>query len=120
MESGSSPSPIVGIRQDINLTQSVGSVQTSSELDTYNIARLTAELEQMRQNTQERKKYAQRIFWMVSTWLIVILLMIVAVGIGWLTLSDAVVLGLIGSTTINVTAFFLSVTKYLFPNQPGG
>ncbi len=37
----------------------------------------------------------------------------------WLVLSDTIVLGLIGSTTINVTAFFLSVTKYLFPNQPG-
>lgn len=118
MESGPL-TPIIGIRQDINQTQSEGNIQTSSELDTYNIARLTAELDQMRQNTQERKKYAQRIFWMVSTWLIIILLMIVAVGLRGLILSDAVVLGLIGSTTINVTAFFLSVTKYLFPNQPG-
>ncbi len=99
-------------------------MQTTGELNRYEterirgeISKINAELEQTRQNTQERKKYAQRIFWMVSIWLVIILIMIVAVGLRWLVLSDTIVLGLIGSTTINVTAFFLSVTKYLFPNQ---
>lgn len=116
--------PFTALANDVTQTSAEPDLQTTGELNRYEterirgeISKINAELEQTRQNTQERKKYAQRIFWMVSIWLVIILIMIVAVGLRWLVLSDTIVLGLIGSTTINVTAFFLSVTKYLFPNQ---
>lgn len=72
------------------------------------------------QDIRERKKFAKWIFWMVVGWLIVILGIIICTGRGLLRLSDAVVLGLIGSTTVNITAFFVIVTKYLFPSKMEG
>ncbi|TAE37439.1 MAG: hypothetical protein EAY79_09710 [Runella slithyformis] len=41
---------------------------------------------------------------------------IVLVGLKLIVLSDSVILALIGSTTVNITTFFLVVTKYLFPS----
>ena len=72
------------------------------------------------QDIRERKKFAKWIFWMVVGWLVVILGIIICTGRGLLQLSDAVVLALIGSTTVNITAFFVIVTKYLFPSKTEG
>ena len=72
------------------------------------------------QDIRERKKFAKWIFWMVVGWLIVILGIIICTGRDLLQLSDAVVLALIGSTTVNITAFFVIVTKYLFPSKMEG
>ncbi|CAG5070592.1 hypothetical protein DYBT9623_03138 [Dyadobacter sp. CECT 9623] len=90
-----------------------------------------AELESYRQDTQERKKYAKLIFWMVALWLFGIFVIILMVGFKTIqfkqsnfnldfTLSNEVTIALITTTTINVAAFFLAVTKYLFPNRGRG
>jgi len=71
-------------------------------------------LKSLAQDIRERKKFAGWIYWMVVGWLIVILTIIVLVGMRLLRISDAVLLGLIGATTVNVTTFFVIVTKYLF------
>ena len=78
-----------------------------------------AELESYRQDTQERKKYAKLIFWMVALWLAGIFAIILMVGFQSVefTLTNEVTIALITTTTINVAAFFLAVTKYLFPNS---
>lgn len=69
------------------------------------------------QDIDERKKFAKWIFWMVVGWLVVILGIIICSGSKCLILSDAVVIALISSTTVNVTTFFVIVTKYLFPSS---
>jgi hypothetical protein len=71
------------------------------------------------QDIRERKRFANLIYGMVVGWLIAILVIIICTGLGCLKISDAVLLGLIGSTTVNVTAFFVIVTKYLFPTKNG-
>ncbi|KQS24741.1 hypothetical protein [Dyadobacter sp. Leaf189] len=78
-----------------------------------------AELESFRQDTQERKKYAKLIFWMVALWLAGIFGIILMVGFESMhfKLTNEVTIALITTTTINVAAFFLAVTKYLFPNR---
>jgi hypothetical protein len=98
-----------------------------------------AELESFRQDTKERKKYAELIFWMVALWLAGIFIIILMVGFKTIhitttslippfqlsqsdfkldfSLSNEVTIALITTTTINVAAFFLAVTKYLFPNR---
>jgi len=75
--------------------------------------------EGQKQDTQERKKYAQRIFWMLSGWLVVVLFALVTSGLKlWdFRLSDSILLALIGSTTANVAGFFFAVVKYLFPEK---
>ena len=75
------------------------------------------QLQSAKQDFELRKKFAHRIFFMVVAWLVVILAIIICTGMKLLAISDAVLLGLIGSTTVNVTAFFVIVTKYLFPTK---
>jgi predicted anti-sigma-YlaC factor YlaD len=97
-----------------------------------------ADMKAQKQNRRERKKYARYIFWMVANWLIAILIVVLLNGfktfnfkatiasLPWIistdfglnfNLTDAVLIALITTTTINVAAFFLAVTQYLFPKQ---
>ncbi|GAB3931931.1 hypothetical protein [Larkinella terrae] len=88
-----------------------------NEFDQYDQEERRTRLLGLTQDIQERKKFAQRIFWMVVMWLFVILGIIIAEGLHLLDIPQAVTIALIGSTTINVTAFFVIVTKYLFPGK---
>lgn len=87
------------------------------EFNQYDQEERRARLEGLVQDIRERKRFAQLIFFMVVGWLVVILGIIVAEGLGWLIIPESVTLALIGSTTVNVTAFFVIVTKYLFPGR---
>ena len=73
------------------------------------------------QDIAERKKYAGRIFWLISSWLIGIFLILILQGFGsnshWFALSEAIVIAAIGGTTINVIGIFIVVAKYLFPKR---
>ncbi len=84
------------------------------ELEHYE---LKLRLQNEQQNIEERKRYALRIFIMIACWLVAIIAIIVSEGFSWLEISDAVLIALISSTTVSVLAFFLAVTRYLFPNQ---
>ncbi|MFD1143956.1 hypothetical protein ACFQ4C_22720 [Larkinella insperata] len=88
-----------------------------NEFDQYDQEERRTRLQGLVQDIQERKKFAQWIFWMVVFWLVVILGIIIAEGLHWLDIPQAVTIALIGSTTVNVTAFFVIVTKYLFPGK---
>ncbi len=71
------------------------------------------------QDTQERKRYAKRIFWMLCVWLSIVLTAILISGLTVLDfhLSDTILMALIGSTTANIAGFFFAVVKYLFPER---
>ena len=73
------------------------------------------------QDIAERKKYAGRIFWLISLWLVGIFLLLILPGFGsnghWFALSEAIVISAIGGTTINVIGIFVVVAKYLFPKR---
>jgi|SRR6266496_2366992 len=76
------------------------------------------QLNTLKQNNAERKKYAKNIFWFTIGWAIAII--IVVIFSGWdncyfhLKFSDAVLITLITTTTVNFFGFFLLVIKYLF------
>src|SRR5882672_1868177 len=73
----------------------------------------------LRQNIEERKKYAHRIFVMICVWLVSVFLILILEGFGsalGFNLPERVVLAVVGSTTLNVVGIFYIVTKYLFPN----
>ncbi len=97
-----------------------------------------ARLEGVIQDISERKKYAARIFKLVATFLFVVVFIVWLHGVsnfyllnpfkgGFLKgpdffefsfhLSDTVIVTLLTTTTANVVAFFVLVTKYLFPNS---
>ena len=77
-----------------------------------------ARLEGLKQDIGERKKYANRIFWLISFWLIGLFGFIFVQGIGgafgWFRLSDNISVTLITGTTVNVLGIFIIVVRYLF------
>jgi len=77
-----------------------------------------AHLQDIIQNINERKKYADRIYNLVCCWLIGIGVIIFYQGLWpeWkiFHLSDKMLITLIGGTTINILGIFVIVTKYLF------
>lgn len=96
----------------------------------------------LKQDREERQKYARYLFQLICAWLLGIYSIIVLTGIGSSTarinlsdvpvaqrleefqpsfkLSDAVLLALIGGTTLNVLGLFVIVANYLFnaPKKP--
>lgn len=99
-----------------------------------------AQLQGIIQDISERKKYAARIFQLVATFLFIVIFIVWLHGVGEFylinpfyggllkgpdhfefsfQLSDTVIVTLLTTTTANVVAFFILVTKYLFPNAAG-
>lgn len=68
----------------------------------------------LKQNHEERKKYARHIFYITCIWSILIFLLVIFQGLSWLSISEKVLIALITSTTVNFFGFFFLVTKYLF------
>lgn len=67
----------------------------------------------------QREKVGPQIVWLTAVWLAVVLIIIIMSGFGnvfsFFQLSDAVLLGLLGSTTANVIGLFVILAKNLFP-----
>jgi hypothetical protein len=66
------------------------------------------------QNIHARRRYSFRIFLVTSGWLFSVVSILVFVGLEKLKLSDAVLIALLGTTTVNVLGFFVIVIQYLF------
>ena len=91
------------------------------ELQNNELRKLNEELKDLKQDRDERKSYASKLYWLVLVWLVVILLIIIFQGLQslpgapfYFKLSDKVLITLITTTTANVAAFFLVVVRYLF------
>lgn len=99
--------------------------------------RLRAEVDTLKQNNTERKKYAACLFWLIAVWLAAVMAFLVTYAIvpkvekhvatkspievteqyRWgFQVSDAIILALIGSSSVNVIGLFVIVAKYLFPD----
>lgn len=93
---------------------------SSQELQNNELRKLGEELKDLRQDRDERKSYASKLYWLVLTWLTVILTIVVMQGLKvpeirfTFQLNDVVLVTLITTTTANVAAFFLVVVRYLF------
>jgi antibiotic biosynthesis monooxygenase (ABM) superfamily enzyme len=72
-------------------------------------------LDGLKEYFEARKEFAQHIFTLVCLWLFFILIIVIASGKGNLILSDAVLITLITTTTVNVCGFLYVVAKFLFP-----
>jgi hypothetical protein len=92
--------------------------------------RLALELESQRiqnvglkQDIEERKRYANRNFWLIVCWLAVINVLLFIQGFRATLLGHtfelpaSVLLTTVGSTAASVLGIFLIVTNYLFPKR---
>ena len=111
--------------QDVCEQPVAGDAQTIEETFSFSQEWAKAEINSYNQDTDERKRYAHRIFCLICTWLCGVFLILLLQGFrstqfyGWFQLSQPVLLALIGSTTLNVLGVFIIVTHYLFPNATG-
>jgi len=71
-------------------------------------------LKGLKQDRRERRKYAEHIFLLISTWLFTVLFILVINNKAGLQLSDAVLITLITTTTGSVLGLFIIVINYLF------
>ena len=75
--------------------------------------------EDLRQDREERKRYADRIYRLVWRWLGLVLLIVVGHGFGGevFNLPEIVLATLVGTTTGSVLGLFWVVSRYLFPDR---
>ena len=75
--------------------------------------------EDLRQDREERKRYADRIYRLVWQWLGLVLLIVVGHGFGGVVfnLPEIVLATLVGTTTGSVLGLFWVVSRYLFPDR---
>lgn len=73
-------------------------------------------LRSMRQDTDERKSYADRLFKFLVIYMLLVFAVLLLQGFAFLGfhLADAVIITLISTTTANIIAVFVFVVKYLF------
>jgi|SRR5579859_5764362 len=98
--------------------------QTRQEEDDLEKEHARAILRGVKQDIEERKKYARRFFILACFWLAAITVLLVLQGFGsfWFglmpfKLADTVLLAVIGSTTVNVLGILYVVANYLFPKR---
>jgi hypothetical protein len=97
------------------------SPESDKEERAFLLAQKQAELESYKQDTEERRKYANRIFELVSIWLVGIFVILMVQGFldprGAFRLDNSVLLAVVGGTTVNVIGIFVVVVNYLFPKR---
>lgn len=103
------------LREDLAGTPATPDQQTQASTEsTYQDKYDSITLLNFTQNVEARKRYSNRIYLLTSFWLISVISILVFVGMKVLVLSDAVLIALLGTTTINVLGFFVIVIQYLF------
>jgi lipopolysaccharide export LptBFGC system permease protein LptF len=94
------------------------------ERERLELEQLRELVRELRQNTEQRRQYATRLFAVMVGWLAVVAYVVLAQGFGVgfyrggpFHLSDSVVIALITTTTATVIGAFLTVANYLFPKR---
>jgi len=89
------------------------------ELAKLEVRRRELEAKSLEQDIEERKKYANKIFWLICVWLTVVLVIMTVNGATRVafTLSDSVLIALISGVSVNIIALFAIVANYLFPKR---
>jgi hypothetical protein len=105
---------------NLDLKKGLESVPANPDIATLsflNAADTIAKIENYNQNREERKTYAFRIYCFTCCWCVFVGIIVVLTGLGILQFSDLILTTLLGSTTVNVFAFFYLVTQYLFNKE---
>jgi hypothetical protein len=82
--------------------------------------KLGTEITELRQNISQRKTYALRLFILLCVWIGAILLLLFFQGFKFckFDLGEPVLIAALATTTVNITALFVVVAKYIFPGSP--
>lgn len=95
--------------------------QAKSEAAFFNRELSKAQIADIRQDTEERKRYSGKIFWLVTGWLASVLVIVVAEGFGvaiGFNLPNSTLLALVTTTTAGIVGTLTIVVRYLFSRRP--
>lgn len=67
------------------------------------------------QNTKYRRLFSNWVMWIVPSWLLGVLLLVILCGLQFMTLSDQVLVALLATTTANILGLAYIVLKGMFP-----
>jgi hypothetical protein len=102
------------------------SIRLDDERKTLELDRLKLENTRLQNKLTEaedlhhiRKRYTGRLFWLIVGWLFAVLFFVVCSGfrVFGFSLSDAVIISFITSTTVSVLGLFLVPAKWLYPSD---
>jgi hypothetical protein len=87
------------------------------EADSQEWKRNDLNLQSIELNLQHRKQYARSLFFLLVFWLIALLVAVFfqAFGAWGFKLSDAVLIALLSTSTVNIVGLYMVVAKYIFP-----
>lgn len=102
-------------------TSKDGELEISASSDDQSIERAlkVEEYKGKRQDREQRKDFAERIFSFLIWYMVVVgvILFLSGITVNHFYLSDTVLVTLLGTTTANVIGIFIVVAKYLFPTK---
>ena len=89
------------------------------EHDWFDKERKWIQLKGLAQDQDARKKWGNRVFWLLVGWLVTVFAAFIFQGFGWFHfhVSDSVLIALISTTTANVLSLGYIVANYLFPKH---
>lgn len=73
--------------------------------------------ERYKQDTKERRRYAKKVFCYLQIWTIGVGMVVILAGLGYMKLSDNVLIAIISGSTIKIIGLFAIVVRNLFPGQ---
>lgn len=101
------------IKADVKSSNIIVSPSTSQETERLQKEEYEEKIEGLKQDREERKKYAFRYYMLAVGWLVAVLALLALNK--KLCLGENVLLMLLGTTTANIVAVLIVVAKYLFP-----
>ena len=91
--------------------------KTAEELEDLTEQQTSAKLERYRQDTGERKRYANRVYCLVTGWVIAMFAVLLLQGFGWFgwkPLANSVISVLVGGSTTSILGILYAVVSNLF------
>lgn len=128
----SSQLPKIKETTPLSSEESVGKKEEADLESRIKCDRLQEEVDSLKQDRNERKKYADKTFTLVCVWLIGVFIIIIFSGFlsepclfvtRWCSLKlifrlpEALLIAIVGGTTASVIGIFLVVANYLFPKR---
>ena len=96
----------------------LGDDLAGKERDDFLAQKRQQELDEGAYDLDARKRYGERIFWLVVAWIAVVLVIVVVSGYSnGPKLSDGVLIALITGLSVNVIGLLAIVINYLFPKR---
>lgn len=73
--------------------------------------------ENFKQDIELRRQHANKVFSFLIGWAIFVACILVMAATPWLRFSNAVLITLLGTTTLQIIGIYLIVANYIFPKQ---